>query len=486
MSRIRELVGDSLIYGLSSVVARFLNYLLVPLYTGVFAPGEYGVVGLVYGAVVFLNVLFTLGLESAYIRHAADRGRAKDVFKTLQILLVGAGIVLLAGLHLLAPWVQGWMQLAGPEADRIYAWVLMMLFADALGVVPFAELRMAGRPLWFASLKTLNVGVNLGLNLVLILQWGMGIEAVFISNAVASALTGVLVWIRTWPMLSGAWRADIAATALWFGLPYVPNGIGFAINEVLDRFWLSRMDPADILALYGEGVTAADVTGWYNACYKLGVFMLLLVQMFRMAWQPFFMKHAAAADAPALFGRVFSVFTAGAGFVFLSVALFAPEIAAIRIPGTEATLIGERYWAGLPVVPWILAAYAFQGWFTVFSVGVFLKDRTKRLPLITGVGAAVTVGLNAVLVPAFGMVGAGMATTGSYLVMSLLLFADTRHHYPVGYALAPAAALAAFLALAAYAGSGGTVWVRLLWLAAGTAAIGASVARGLFRRNGGG
>lgn len=487
MSRLRELAGDTLIYGLSSVVARFLNYLLVPLYTGVFNPGEYGVVGLVYGAVVFLNVLFTLGLESAYIRHAADRDRARDVFKTLQMLLIGAGLLLLAALHVFAPALQGWMQLTGPESDRIYAWVLLMLFADSLSVVPFAELRMAGRPGWFASLKTLNVLVNLGLNLLLILSWGMGIEAVFISNAIASALTGLLVWVRTWPMMSGAWRADIAREALWFGLPYVPNGIGFAINEVLDRFWLSRMDPADLLALYGEGVTAADVTGWYNACYKLGVFMLLLVQMFRMAWQPFFMKHAAAADASRLFGRVFTAFTAAAGFVFLSVGLFAAEIAAIRIPGTEATLIGERYWAGLGIVPWILAAYAFQGWFTVFSVGVFLKDRTRRLPLITGIGAVATILLNSVLIPGFGMVGAAMATSGSYLVMSLLLFGDTRRHYPVAYALAPAAVLALVLGGAVWLAGGGPAWLRLGTWAAGTAAIAASVAfGGLFRRNSGG
>jgi O-antigen/teichoic acid export membrane protein len=485
VSRIRELVGDSVIYGLSSVVARFLNYLLVPLYTGVFDPAAYGVVGLVYGAVVFLNVLFTLGLESAYIRHAADRDRAQDVFKTLQLLLVGAGLVFLVALHLAAPWVQGWMQLTGPEADRVYGWVLMMLLADALSVVPFAELRMAGRPYWFASLKSLNVIVNLALNLVLILHVGMGIEAVFISNAVASVVTGILVWLRTWPMMAGAWRTDMAAKALWFGLPYVPNGIGFAINEVLDRFWLSRMDPADILALYGEGVTAADVTGWYNACYKLGVFMLLLVQMFRMAWQPFFMKHAAEADASALFGRVFLVFTAGAGTVFLMVGLFAPEIAAIRIPGTDATVIGERYWTGLAVVPWVLAAYAFQGWFTVFSVGLFIQDRTKRLPMITGAGAVATILLNAVLVPAYGMVGAAMASTGSYAVMSLLLHMDTRRHYPVAYDWAPTFATVGVLALAVYAGSGESLWVRLLCVMVGMAAIAGLVARGLFRRDAG-
>ena len=471
MSRLRELLSDSLVYGLSSVVARFLNYLLVPLYTGVFSPAEYGVVGLIYGAIVFLNVIFTMGLESAYIRYASERDRAKDVFKTLQMLLLGASAVFLAVMWIAAPFAYEVMGLEGTSGDQIYAYLFAILFWDSVCVVPFAELRLSERPWTFAGLKTLNVALTIGMNLALILGMGMGIEAVMLSNAVASTVTGLIVWIVTWPMLKGAWSAGIAKEALWFGLPYVPNGIGFAINEVLDRFWLSRMDPADILRLYGEGVTAADVTGYYNAVYKLGVFMLLLVQMFRMAWQPFFMKHATSADAPDLFGRVFRAFNIGAGMVFISVALFAPEIAAIRIPFTSATLIDARYWSALPIVPWILAAYWLQGWFVVFSVGVFLKNRTKRLPVITWAGAMVTIGANLLLVPLFGMVGAAMATTASYAVMSLYLLNDTKKAYPVAYALKPAMLQVAVLAMLVWLGAGAGWLTRGACLLAGAAVL---------------
>lgn len=471
MSRLRELLSDSLVYGLSSVVARFLNYLLVPLYTGVFSPAEYGVVGLIYGSIVFLNVIFTMGLESAYIRYAADRDRAKDVFKTLQMILLGASAVFIAVMWLAAPLAYEVMGIEGAQADRIYMYLFAILFWDAVCVVPFAELRLSNRPWMFAGLKTLNVALTIGMNLALILGLGMGIEAVLLSNAFASGITGVMVWVVTWPMLTGAWSAGIAKEALWFGLPYVPNGIGFAINEVLDRFWLSRMDPADILRLYGEGVTATDITGYYNAVYKLGVFMLLLVQMFRMAWQPFFMKHAASADAPDLFGRVFRAFNIGAGIVFLGVALFAPDIAAIRIPFTSATLIDARYWAALPIVPWILAAYWLQGWFVIFSVGVFLKDRTKRLPVITWAGAMVTIGANLILVPMFGMTGAAMATTASYAVMSLYLLNDTKKAYPVAYALKPALMQVAVLAMLVWLGDGAGWLTRGACLLAGAAVL---------------
>ncbi len=451
MSRLRELLSDSLVYGLSSVVARFLNYLLVPLYTGVFSPADYGVVGLIYGGIVFLNVVFSLGLESAYIRYAANREAAKNVFKTLQMVLLGAGAVFLVILWVAAPWSYELLQIRGEQADLIYACLLAILFWDAICIVPYAELRLSERPWMFAGLKTLNVALNIGMNLYFILGMKMGIEAVLISNAIASAVTGVVLWVVTWPMMAGKWSAGIAKEALWFGLPYVPNGIGFAINEVLDRFWLSRMDAADIAALYGDGVTATDITGFYNACYKLGVFMLLMVQMFRMAWQPFFMKHSGSADAKDLFGRVFKAFNLGAGVVFLGVSLFAAEIAGIRIPGTESTLIDSRYWLAIPIVPWILAAYWFQGWFVIFSVGVFLKDRTKRLPIITWAGAMVTIVANMMLVPVFGMEGAAMATCASYAVMSLYLLNDTKKAYPVAYALKPAIAQVLILA--------GLVWL---------------------------
>jgi O-antigen/teichoic acid export membrane protein len=471
VSRLRELLSDSLVYGLSSVVARFLNYLLVPLYTGMFSPAEYGVVGLIYGAIVFLNVIFTMGLESAYIRYASDREKAKDVFKTLQLLLLGASVVFLAVMWLAAPFAYEVMGLTGDSADRIYLYLFAILFWDAVCVVPYAELRLSERPWMFAGLKTLNVALTIGMNLFLILHVGMGIEAVLLSNAFASAVTGLIVWMATWPMLKGAWSSGIAKEALWFGLPYVPNGIGFAINEVLDRFWLSRMDPSDIVRLYGEGVTAADITGYYNAVYKLGVFMLLLVQMFRMAWQPFFMKHASASDAPELFGRVFRAFNIGAGLVFLGVALFASDIAAIRIPFTSATLIDTRYWSAIPIVPWILAAYWFQGWFVIFSVGVFLKDRTKRLPVITWVGAMVTIFANMLLVPIFGMTGAAMATTASYAVMSLYLLNDTKKAYPVAYALKPALAQVAVLAMLVWLGDGAGWLARGACLLAGAAVL---------------
>jgi O-antigen/teichoic acid export membrane protein len=151
--------------------------------------------------------------------------------------------------------------------------------------------------------------------------------------------------------------------------------------------------------------------------------------------------------------------------------LFAADIAAIRIPFTSATLIDARYWSAIPIVPWILAAYWFQGWFVIFSVGVFLKDRTKRLPVITWAGAMVTIFANMMLVPLLGMTGAAMASTASYAVMSLYLLNDTKKAYPVAYALKPALLQVTVLAMLVWLGDGAGWLTRGAYLLAGTAVL---------------
>ncbi|GAB5410759.1 MAG: oligosaccharide flippase family protein [Balneolaceae bacterium] len=434
MRKLKELFSDTLIYGVSSVFARFINYLLVPLYTGVFDPDAYGIVGLVYAAVGFLNVVFTMGMESSYIRYGKDREKAPSYFKTLQLFLLGSSGVLVLFLFLLQPILS---PLLGLEigGDSIFLIMLGILFFDTLSIVPFAELRLSQKAWLFASLKTLNVLINIGLNFYLILGLEYGIEAVFISNLVASIVTALLVWLITLPMLSGSLDKDILQKALVFGLPFIPAGIGHAINETLDRFFLKGMSESSITSIYGEALTSDYIVGVYNACYKLAVFMLLLVQMFRMAWQPFFMRQSDQKDAPELFAQTFTFFNIAAAILFLMVSLFLPQIVSIKIPFLDAYLIGEEYWMGLSIVPILLLAYWFQGWYVNFSAGIFIAEKTKKLAQITLIGASVTIIINLILIPLYGMMGSALATLASYLIMAMLIYRYSTQSFKVPYKL---------------------------------------------------
>lgn len=437
MSRIRELFSDSLVYGLSSVAARFINYLLVPFYTRYFDPAEYGIIGLIYAAIVFLNVIYTFGMESAYIRYASEQNRSKaTVFTTLQLALLGVATVLGALLYWGgAPVLMPLMSLEGSEGANLFVMMLSILWLDALSIVPYAHLRLVRKSWIYAFIKLINVILNVALNLYLVIGLGWGLEAILISNIIASAASLLLLLIVTLPLYRAAPDLAILKTALVFGLPYIPNGVGFAINEVLDRFFLNQMDPDRILAIYDAPYSPEEITGIYNACYKLAIFMLLVVQMFRLAWQPFFMRHAYEKDSPEMFARIFFYFNLACAGVFLVVGLFTDYIVAIPVPLLDGTIIDSRYWAGLQIVPVLLMAYWFQGWFVNFSSGIFIREKTIKFPLITFVGVIFTISGNLLLVPIIGMTGSAVATLVCYAVMSLLTLYYANQVFPVNYPL---------------------------------------------------
>jgi O-antigen/teichoic acid export membrane protein len=433
LTKLKELFSDTLVYGISSVLARFIGYLLVPLHTGVFSEGQYGVVSLIFAAIALFNVLFTMGMESTYIRYAKDREKAQSIFKTLQLFLLGSSALFVLLIWMAEPLVA---PVIGLESGDPILWMMLgILFFDTMAVVPFAELRLVRKSISFAIIKTGNVLVNLGLNFYLILGLNYGIEAVFISNLVASFLTAIATAAFTLPLFRGSWDTEFLKKALIFGLPFVPAGFGHVINELLDRFFLKSMDPETVQELYGADYTPDDIVGIYSACYKLAVFMLLLVQMFRMAWQPFFMRQSEEESAPKTFSQTFSLFNLAAAGIFLSVALFAEQIVSIKIPILDFYLVDEKFWGGLGIVPVLLMAYWFQGWYINFSAGIFISETTKRLPQITLIGAGITIVANLLLIPFFGMMGSAFATLASYAFMAMLIYYYSNKAFQVPYKL---------------------------------------------------
>jgi O-antigen/teichoic acid export membrane protein len=190
-----------------------------------------------------------------------------------------------------------------------------------------------------------------------------------------------------------------------------------------------------VAELYSPDLIPDDIVGIYSACYKVSVFMLLLVQMFRMAWQPFFLREADDPDAPQTYRDVFRYYNVVAGVCFLVVALFVQQIVQIRVPLLDAYLVGEEYWMGLHIVPILLGAYWFHGWYMNFSAGIFIKEKTKVLPVITLIGAIITIVANLVFIPYLGMMGSAYATLISYATMALLLYYQSVKTYPVDYQL---------------------------------------------------
>lgn len=436
MRQLKELFSDTLIYGISHVFTRFVGYLLVPFYTGVFDTDVYGIVSLIYALLAFLNIVFTYGMESTYFRYAKDRNKAKDIFKTIQLFLLGTTIVLIAIVWLLNPLINPIIGLVEPFP--LFTLMLGVLAFDTLSAVPFAELRLCRKPYHFAFLKALNVFINLGLNFYLILELNLSIEAVLISNVIASMITAFIVWGITFDMMKGSWDGQFLKKALVFGLPFVPAGIGYVINEMIDRVFLKKMDSETLTNLYGFAVdglpyTGKDIVGIYSAGYKLAVVMLLFVTVFRYAWQPFFMRKSDEEEAPKIFSETFRYFNFGAAAIFIFFSLFVSQIVQIKIPFTNATLIGEDYWMGLSVVSPLLMAYWFQGWYINFSAGIFIGEKTKVLAYITLIGSVITVSGNFLFVPYFGMMASAYTTLASYAVMAFIIYFHSKKAFDVPY-----------------------------------------------------
>jgi len=298
---------------------------------------------------------------------------------------------------------------------RYAGWIL---FFDALAVIPFASLRMEQKAKRFAFLKIFNIVVNLLLNLVLIIGFGMHAEGVFLANLIASCLTFFAMLGMVIKQLTFKLPVKLYKEILKFGFPYIPAGLAGIAMQVVDRPIV-------------KALTNDATLGIYQLNYRLGIFMMLIVGMFDYAWRPFFLNHAKDPDAKPLFAKVFTYYILGAMAVFLTVSLFIEDIIRMKFFGKQ--FFPPVYWQGAEIVPWVLLAYVFTGAYVVFVVGIYLEKKTKYLPLISGAGALLNIGANFILIPVIGILGAALSTLLSYIVMAVGIYFASQKFYYVEY-----------------------------------------------------
>lgn len=423
IDKLKSLSKDTLIYGTNTIIGRFLNFLFVPLYTNIFAPGEYGIVANIYAYIAILNVFFTIGLESGYFKFAStlEVGDPKENFTTpfLGIFINSAILALL--LSVFSNNLTDIFQI-NQEKAYLLKYTAAILFFDAVSIVPFAYLRLKHKPLKFSVLKVINISINVGLNFILILGFKWGIESVFISNLVASAATFLMLIPIIVKELKITFNKRLISELMRFSLPYIPAGITSNIVQVINR-----------PMLYALTKDSTSV-GVFQANYRMGIFMMLFVSMFEFAWRPFFLQTVQEdpVNAKKIFSKVLTVFLIAASMIFLVLSFFINDIAQIKLTG-RGYLIGKAYWSGLNIVPVILFSYLIYGIYINMMAGIYIEKKTKYLPLITGIAAVINVGLNIVLIPPFGLMGAAVVTLISYFAMLAGIFIVTNKYYPVKY-----------------------------------------------------
>ncbi|MBR9846988.1 MAG: oligosaccharide flippase family protein [Algicola sp.] len=420
MSVLKTFFKDTVIYGLAIVLPRLINFLLVRLHTDVLPNEGYSENTEFYVVAAFFNVILTYGMETSFFRFFSKHKDKNSVLSTAMITIVVSTFIFGVLLFLFRAPIS--------EALRIntnfYSLLVAITLLDTLIVIPFAYLRVTGRPIKFASIKLINVFIIVILN-VLLLSTTYGseglkslftvenkVEYIFIANLIASAVVLILVL----PYFFKAklnFELKILKQLLNYGWPIMIAGLAFVINENLDKWLLPQIE--------GEFVNGA-----YSACYKLAVFMTLFIQAFRMGAEPFFFNHSDTENATRTYATILKYFTIVGALGLMIVVIYIDLLRPVFIKK-------ESYLLALDIVPIVLLANLCLGIYHNLSIWYKLTDRTRFGMYISLVGAAITIGINIIFIPIIGFMACAYATLIAYGLMMLMSYALGRKYYPVPY-----------------------------------------------------
>ncbi|MBR4499566.1 MAG: lipopolysaccharide biosynthesis protein [Paludibacteraceae bacterium] len=417
MSEMKSLAKDTAIYGLSSIIGKFLNYLLVPLYTYVLArTSDYGIVTNLYAWTALLLVLLTYGMETGFFRFAnREDYDAGTVYRTAYItLLISSALfsMLIVIFHQPVANVLGY-----PDHAEFVEMMFVTVAVDAFASIPFAYLRNQKRPVLFAALKLLFVVLNIGFNILFLVVLGKNdVFYVFLSNLMATTIQTLCLLPFTMPK-GGHFDGVALKEMLRYSLPLLVLGVAGIMNQTLDRILFPYLYPFD---------DAEAQLGIYGACFKVAMVMMMFTQAFRYAYEPFvFSKHkdrnSVEAYADAM--KYYIIFS----YLILLGVIFYLDI--------FRYIISSAYWEGLQIVPVVLWTYVFQGVYFNLSFWYKLTDETKWGAYFSLIGLVITLVLQIVGVPRIGYWASCGSSLVCYFVIMVLSYVIGQKKAPIPYDL---------------------------------------------------
>ena len=445
-SGLKTLAKETAIYGLSSIVGRFLNYLLVPVYTLALPAesGGYGVVTNVYAWVALVLVVLTCGMETGFFRFAnkGDDDPQRVYSTTLLAVGTGATTFLVLGLLLLRP-IAG---LLGYGAHPAWLGMMMAVVAmDAVQSIPFAYLRYRKKAVKFAALKLLFILLNIALNLAYYVGLkGRDVGYAFMFNLVCTSVIMLILLPEMRAVRHGLDRA-LLRRMLRYCLPLLVLGLAGILNQVADKIIFPFV--------YPDADEATVQLGIYGAASKIAMVMAMLTQAFRFAYEPFVFGKSRDKDSREMYAQAMKYFVIFTLLAYLAVMSYLDIL---------RYLIGRDYWEGLRVVPIVMAAEIFMGVYFNLSFWYKLIDQTRWGAYFSLTGCAVLVAVNILFIPRYGYMACAWAGFCGYGVAMLLSYFVGQRKYPIGYDLR-AIGRYVLLAVAVYV-AGQWVHVGGLWL----------------------
>ncbi|GAB3652605.1 oligosaccharide flippase family protein [Echinicola sediminis] len=442
MGNLKKLAGQTAIYGISSILGRVINFLLLPLYITYLTKEDLGSFTAIYAFIAFFNILFTYGMETTFFRFSTGKGLdPKAVYNNVQSLILTTSLSLGAILFLSAEQISLWMDYPGKA--YLFQWTALILTIDAILAIPYAKLRVENRSVQFAMTKLLNILLNVGFNIFFIVvcfhihngdylssfqpfvdtfyhpEWG--VDYILLSNLFANALIIPVLFF-----LSGKFRWSFDKSILgpmWhYALPLLFMGLAGVTNEVFSRFLFEYILPEN----FYPGLSAREAGGVFGANFKLAIFMNLIIQAFKYAAEPFFFSQSQDKNSPQLYAKVMHWF-----IIFCSILMV---FVAVNLNIIGPLILGNKgYNAGTEIVPMLLMGYLMLGVYFNLSIWFKITDRTIYSFYITFTGAVITVLVILLFVPKLGYMGGALSTLATYIVMSVMCYLFGQKYYPIPY-----------------------------------------------------
>ena len=444
MANLKSLFKETAIYGLSSIVGRFLNYLLVPLYTATLsaASGGYGVITNMYAYTALILVLLTFGMETTFFRFSNKEG--EDPQKVYSTILTAVGFVAVVFVALVLTFITPLSDVMGYGDHPSFVWTMALTVAiDAFQCIPFAYLRYKKRAIKFAALKLLFIAMNIAFNLVFFLLLPMlyasnpegigkvydptiGAGYAFYINLACTALI-TFCFYKELTEFKYCFDGKLLKRMLSYSWPILILGIAGILNQTADKI---------LFPYIYKGENAHEQLGIYGAASKIAMIMAMITQAFRYAYEPFVFGKAKEKDNRDTYAKAMKFFVIFTLLAFLVVVGYLDLLKHI---------IGKDYWAGLKVVPIVMAAEIMMGVYFNLSFWYKLIDKTIWGTCFSGIGCAVLIGINVIFVPQYGYMACAWAGFAGYGTAMLLSYFVGQRYYPIAY---PLSDMAKYLLLA--------------------------------------
>jgi len=431
LSVYKKLLGQTLIYGIAAVFPKIIGFIMVRYHIEwMKSDVVYGSYSILFTWMMLFNAFLSFGMETAFFRFF-NKVEDKEKVKNNSILFI-LGLTTIFGVSTLMN--QNWIANQFGLDVTIIRYLIWILIFDALVVIPFTILRANEKPLVYSGIRIINVLINAGLTAVFLyciptflktnpnVSWAsyfkndFQVGYVFLANLIASIATFILL-SRNYLTIKFNFDWKLNKEMMKYAFPVMVTSIAFAVNEGIDRVLIKKILPSDI------GIAEA---GRYSACYKVGIFMVLFRMAYSLGIEPFFFNYAKHEDAPVKYATITKYFILFGSLAFLAIIVFADILKPLLIPK-------ETFWSAMEIVPYIVLANFLLGIYTNLSVWYKLQDKTYIGAYISLIGAGVTIGLNFLLIPQIGIVGAAVTSLLAYVTMLVISYVMGQRSYPIPY-----------------------------------------------------